>query len=379
MWLNQSTVSRKARGTTVTRLRIEFARGLSNTTRTSCYIHRLHNLTTFNHHHSTTSIHFYQINFLRKAERQKMTKPRKYKPKPPISQLNDTAAQHRRTQSCKAQRAYRQRKEDTIATLTTQISDLEITIERLSVCFLGLNDRVLGYLRRVEEGKGGVLAEGIRDAMEEFKGIIEGGDGREMKVKRGVKEVRLETNEIQKASPSRHYPSPTASLSYEIPLQQPSSNQLLPQTLFSGPAIFGLTPTTLLHHTPSTSTQNHHDLAHRLYNSTIEKAYSIVYTPGPPTALFRRIYATYFNGESDEQVKQKVMTMMDQRVIWSYLDKVSGSELGWWSALQVAGFVASQGGWFDKARDVLVVRGGKGEVEVEGLLDGELQCKNWRS
>jgi hypothetical protein len=307
-----------------------------------------------------------------------MTKPRKYKPKPPISRLNDTAAQHRRTQSCKAQRAYRQRKEDTIATLTSQISDLEVTIERLCVCFLGLNDRVLEYLRGVEEGKGGELAEGLRDAMEEFKGIIEGGDGQEREVKRGGEEVRLETKEIEKSSPPRQvYPSPAASLSYEIPLQQ---QQLLPATSFSGPAFFGLTPTTLARHTPSPlthsiSTQNHHDLAHRLYNSTISKAFSIVYTPGPPSQLFRRVYASYFHGESDEQVKQKVTTMMDQRVIWSYLDKVSGSELGWWSALQVAGFVASQGGWFDKARDVLVVRGGKGEVEVEGLLDGELQCK----
>jgi hypothetical protein len=236
MWLNQSTVSRKARGTTVTRLRIEFACGLSNTTRTSCYIHRLHNLTTFNHHHSTTSIHFYQINFLRTAKREKMTKPRKYKPKPPISQLNDTAAQHRRTQSCKAQRAYRQRKEDTIATLTTQISELEVTIEKLSVCFLGLNDRVLGYLRGVEEGKGGELAEGLRDAMEEFKGIIEGGDGREMEVKRGGKEVMVESKEAEHSSPSRQvYPSPAASLSHDTPLQQQHSSQILPQTLFLDP------------------------------------------------------------------------------------------------------------------------------------------------
>jgi hypothetical protein len=252
---------------------------------------------------------------------------------------------------------------------------LEITIERLIVCFLGLNDRVLGYLRKVEEGKGGELAEGVRHAMEEFKEIIEGGDGQEREVKRDGKDDLVKTKEIEKSSPPRHYPSPAASLSYDIPLQQPPSNQLLPQTLFSGPAIFGLTPTTLLHHTPSTSTQNHHDLAHRLYNSTISKAFSIVYTPGPPSLLFRRIYASYFHGESDEQVKQKVMTMMDQRLIWSCFDKVSGSESGWWSALQVAEFAASQGGWFDKDRDVLVVRGGKGEVEVEGLLDGELQCK----
>jgi hypothetical protein len=245
---------------------------------------------------------------------------------------------------------------------------------------LGLNDRVLGYLRGVEEGKGGgtgVLAEGIRDAMEEFKGIIECEDG---KVKDGKEVSMVEKKEIGNSSPSRQvYPSPAASLSYDIPLQQ-QQQQFLPATSFSGPAFFGLTPTSILHHTPSTttpspSTQNHHDLARRLYHSTINKAYNIVYTPGPPSSLFRRVYASYFHGESDEDVKRKVMAMMDQRLIWSCFDKVCGSESGWWCALEVAGFVVGRGGWFDKDRDLVVVRGGKGvlEVGVEGLLDGEFK------
>jgi hypothetical protein len=322
-----------------------------------------------------------------------MTKPRKYKAKPPISQLDDAAAQHRRAQSCKAQRAYRQRKEDTIATLTTQISDLETTIERLSGCFLGLNDRVLGYLRTIdaEKDRGSAdLAEGIRDAMKEFKTIIESEDVQEKTIN-GEKEVYMvEAKEIEHSSPAQQiYPSPAASLSYDIPVQQnqqlsydipvqrKTSSQLLTSSSFSGPAFFGLTPTTLPHHpstlTAAASTQNYQDLARRLYHTTINKSYSIVYNPGPPSTLFRRVYARYFTGEPEMQVKQKVIRMMEERLIWSCFDKLTGSEPGWWSALQAAGFVVSQGGWFDRERDRLVLRRDEGEVSVpvEGLLDGK--------
>jgi hypothetical protein len=327
-----------------------------------------------------------------------MTKPRKYKAKPPISQLDDVAAEHRRAQSCKAQRAYRKRKEDTIATLTTQISDLETTIERLSGCFLGLNDRVLEYLRTIdaENDRGSAdLAEGIRDVMKEFKTIIESEDVQE-KTSNGEKEVYMvEAKDIDHSSPAQQiYPSPAASLSYDIPVQQqPSyetpvqkqpSTQILPSTSFSGPSFFGLTPTTLPHHpsalTTAASTQNLQDLARRLYHTTINKSYSIVYTPGPPSALFRRVYACYFTGEPEQHVKQKVIRMMEQRLTWSCFDKLTGSAPGWWSALQVAGFLVSQGGWFDRERDRLVVRRDEGEVSVavEGLLDGKCKVKGKR-
>jgi hypothetical protein len=237
----------------------------------------------------------------------------------------------------------------------------------------------------------GDLAEGIRDAMKEFKTIIESEDIQE-KTQNGGKEVYMvEAKDHDHSSPTQHtYPSPAASLSYDIPIQphqqQPSydipipqqpSTKILPSTSFSGPAFFGLTPTTLPHHsshlTPSASTQNLQDLARRLYHTTINKAYSIVYAPGPPSALFRRVYACFFNGEPEAQVKQKVMQMMDQRLIWSCFDKLTGSAPGWWSALQVAEFVVSQGGWFDRERDRVVVRRVEGEVSVavEGLLDGE--------
>lgn len=327
-----------------------------------------------------------------------MTKPRKYKAKPPISQLDDAAAQHRRAQSCKAQRAYRQRKEDTIAALTTQISDLEATIERLSGCFLGLNDQVLGYLKTIEkendQGSGG-LAGGIRDAMKEFKEIIEGNSPsmEKTKPKNGGGTLMLELNGKNPSSPvQQFYPSPAASSGYDIPLHQPqpqlqhqeklSSDQMLVSTAFSGPAFFGLTPTKPPHHSPSTlnlstATQNHQALAARLYHSTTSKAFSIVYASGPPSPLFRRIFAVYFCGQPDEQVKQQVTAMMDQRLVWSCFDKVSGSEMGWWSALQVAGFISSQGGWFDKERDRLVMKrriGGEAIVGVEKLFQGEPRC-----
>lgn len=319
-----------------------------------------------------------------------MTKPRKYKAKPPISQLDDEAAKHRRAQSCKAQRAYRQRKEDTIATLTTQISDLENTIDRLSGCFLGLNDRVLGYLRTIEKENdqgSGELAEGIRDAMKEFKEIIEGENTSTTKTKSkdGRETLMLDSNDKNPSSPTRQsYPSPAASSGCDIQLHQPQhqlhlTDQMLASTTFSGPAFFGLTPTTLPHHSsstlsPSTATQNHHALAARLYHSTINKAFSIVYAPGPPSPLFRRVFAVYFCGQPDEQVKQQVTAMMDQRLVWSCFEKPSGSGMGWWSALQVAGFISSQGGWFDKEQDRLVIKRRTGVevgVGVEELLEGK--------
>ncbi len=156
---------------------------------------------------------------------------------------------------------------------------------------------------------------------------------------------------------------------------------MLVTTTFSGPAFFGLTNTTLPHHslstlTPSMATQHHHALAARLYHSTINKAYSIVYTSGPPTPLFRRVYAAYFCGQSDEQFKRDIVQMMDQRLVWSCFDKLVGSTRGWWSALQVAGFITSQGGWFDKEQD-RVVLGGAWEAQVsvdtEGLLEGKFE------
>jgi hypothetical protein len=352
-------------------------RGLSNTTRPPKILHQPQT-TFFNLNPSL-------FNKTNSGEQQKMTKPRKYKAKPPISQLDDAAAQHRRAQSCKAQRAYRQRKEDTIATLTTQISDLETTIERLSGCFLGLNDTVLAYLRTIEgdneQGSAG-LAKGIRDAMKEFKQIIESGDG-EGKQGNCDEMGILEQKGTGYSSPTaqQFYPSPPASSGYEIPLQQHQPEKVIPAaSSFSGPAFFGLTPTTLPLHLPSTLTsseitQNHHALAARLYHTTIAKSFTIVYTPGPPSAIFRRVFAVFFTGLPDEQVKQQVTDMMDQRLVWSCFDKVAGSARGWWSALQVAGFISAQGGWFDKEQDRLLLKTREGVVSVgvEGLLEGEFE------
>lgn len=334
-----------------------------------------------------------------------MTKPRKYKAKPPISQLDDVAAKHRRAQSCKAQRAYRQRKEDTIATLTTQISDLELTIERLSCCFLGLNDRVFEYLGTIEgrddPGSAG-LAGGIRDAMKEFKGIVEGKDASAdmIEAQKGDKAVILNMNGKDHPSPAQQfYPSPSASSGYDIPLQhtqpQPQPRQKTPTDKdlavipFSGPAFLGLTPTTSLPHhpastlarslTPATAMSNHHALAGRIYHSTVTKAFPVVYDSGPPSPLFRRIFALFFCGESDEQVKYNVTQMFERRLVWSCFDTLTGSAKGWWSSLQVAGFVLAQGGWFDETQDRLVMKrrsGGEVSVEVEPMLDGESENRD---
>ncbi|KAG8626367.1 hypothetical protein KVT40_005312 [Elsinoe batatas] len=52
-------------------------------------------------------------------------------------------AQRRRAQTCKAQRAYRQRRKDEIESLTSRVNHLSTTIEDLIQCFLGLTDKVL--------------------------------------------------------------------------------------------------------------------------------------------------------------------------------------------------------------------------------------------
>jgi len=119
---------------------------------------------------------------------------------------------------------------------------------------------------------------------------------------------------------------------------------------------------------------NHYALAGRIYHSTVTKGFSVVYDSGPPSPLFRRIFALFFCGESDEQVKYNVTQMFERRLVWSCFDTLTGSAKGWWSALQVAGFVLAQGGWFDEAQDKLVMRrrsGGEVSVDVEPLLDGE--------
>ncbi|KEQ72806.1 hypothetical protein M436DRAFT_47473 [Aureobasidium namibiae CBS 147.97] len=327
-----------------------------------------------------------------------MTKPRKYKAKPPISQLDDVAATHRRAQSCKAQRAYRQRKEDTIATLTTQISDLELTIERLSCCFLGLNDRVFEYLGTIEgrnDPGSAALAGGIRDAMKEFKEIVEGEDASAniTEAQRGDKAVPLRPNDKDHSLPAQQfYPSPSASSGCDIPLQQTQPQPRPQQKIFtdkdlavipfSGPTFLGLTPTTAPPHhpastlarslTPATAISNHYALAGRIYHSTVTKGFSVVYDSGPPSPLFRRIFALFFCGESDEQVKYNVTQMFERRVVWSCFDTLTGSAKGWWSSLQVAGFVLAQGGWFDEAQDKLIMRrrsGGEVSADVEPLLD----------
>ncbi|THV80327.1 hypothetical protein D6D26_10425 [Aureobasidium pullulans] len=221
--------------------------------------------------------------------------PRKYKPKPPISALDEAAAQHRRAQSCKAQRAYRQRKEDTIATLSKQMQGLEATIERLSTCFLGLNDKILRHLGKVE------------DAV----------------------------------------------------------------TIFSGPAFYGLTPQTLPLH-PSTPSSSAESLAHRIYTTTIAKAFALLQTHSDDDPIFRRVFAIYFTAFPEAQVRGEVARMMMSRDDWNPYYRPRGTEQGWWSALQVATFICSRNWVFDKAGDkVCLGREGRGgvEVAVEEFLD----------
>ncbi|PSK56768.1 hypothetical protein B9Z65_6392 [Elsinoe australis] len=91
--------------------------------------------------------------------------PRKSKPKRRMSELDENAAQRRRTQLCKAQRAYRQRRKDEVETLTAQVNHLTQVIEQLNTCFLGLTDHLLSsaYIRQQP-----ALAKVIRSSVEDF-------------------------------------------------------------------------------------------------------------------------------------------------------------------------------------------------------------------
>ncbi|THZ63058.1 hypothetical protein D6C85_09055 [Aureobasidium pullulans] len=319
--------------------------------------------------------------------------PRKYKPKPPMSALDEAAAQHRRAQSCKAQRAYRQRKEDTIATLSKQMQGLEATIERLSTCFLGLNDKILRHLGKVEDA---VLAEEIRDSMKEFKGIIEKGD---------VEEVEEDASRVMNGQ-LVHRPPSTISKSgnnnindngiptppdtglatiTQLPYNTMPSSQLQLQTtsppqgqtgstIFSGPAFYGLTPQTLSLH-PSTPSSSAESLAHRIYTTTIAKAYALLQTHADDDPIFRRVFAIYFTAFPKAQVRGEVARMMMSRDDWNPYYRPRGTEQGWWSSLQVAVFICSRNWVFDKEGDkVCLGREGRGgvEVAVEEFLDVEV-------
>lgn len=319
-----------------------------------------------------------------------MPTQRKWKSKPPVSQLDEAAAEHRRAQSRQAQRAFRQRKDDTIATLQGQVSTLESTIERLSGCFLRFNDKLLEHLRSVETDNGEALAESIRDSMNEYKEIIQCDDldiakdesggsgslGSSSAAPNGCKHSLLQP-QIQlshQTMSSGNTEAPTQQQQYSLQNERPTTH-------FSGPAFFGLTSTTISasHHTleeespASSAAQNHHALASRLYNSTVVKAFSIMSSSDSSDPVFRRVFAYYCSSFPPALAKQKVADMMQQRLTWSCFDKPLGSQRGWWSALQVAKFTCSQGWWFDRTQDNLVLRTRDGQVviRVEELLAGK--------
>ena len=79
--------------------------------------------------------------------------------------------QRRRTQIRLAQRAYRQRKENTISSLQDQVARLQSTIEDMNKAFLTLNGKLVGSnLLRMDPG----LARDLRDATQQFISLARG-------------------------------------------------------------------------------------------------------------------------------------------------------------------------------------------------------------
>ncbi|KAI5208962.1 hypothetical protein E4T39_01151 [Aureobasidium subglaciale] len=325
--------------------------------------------------------------------------PRKYKVKPPISALDSAAAQHRRQQSCKAQRAYRQRKEDTIVTLSQQIVELESTITRLSACFVGLNDKVLKYLEGVNGTEGDMLARGIGESMGEFKSIIDDGEGdADGAVEDGLElTVRKKKNNNQRKDSATQtqpaaLPSPASEHDHQSPIammphfntEYPLQRHLVkrhsppPHQPFSEPASYDLSyqpyqplmsPDHLEHDilTPVTS-PNQRALAYRLYIPTIHKAHFLLQTRDINDPVLRRVFATYYATYPAYEVKARVEAMMQRRNNQELFLKLA-TQSGWWSAVEVAGYLCSQGVWFDEGRDCCVVQGRGNVVDVGVLLD----------
>lgn len=90
---------------------------------------------------------------------------KRHRGRPRVNEQDETAADRRRTQIRLAQRAYRQRKENTIASLQDQVSRMQSTIEDMNKAFLTLNGKLVGSnLLRVDPG----LARDLRDATQQF-------------------------------------------------------------------------------------------------------------------------------------------------------------------------------------------------------------------
>ncbi|KAF2668134.1 hypothetical protein BT63DRAFT_414168 [Microthyrium microscopicum] len=68
---------------------------------------------------------------------------KKARGRPRVDGQDETAADRRRTQIRLAQRAYRQRKENTISSLNARVATLQSTIEEMNKCFLEFNDKLV--------------------------------------------------------------------------------------------------------------------------------------------------------------------------------------------------------------------------------------------
>ncbi|KIW18018.1 hypothetical protein PV08_02305 [Exophiala spinifera] len=99
----------------------------------------------------------------------KGTQPKKHKPKRRVSELDEIAAKRRREQASRAQRAFRQRKEDTIASLNSCIASLNKTVEDLNSCFLDLTDELVasGWLQHDPK-----MTTAVQKSIERFLSVV---------------------------------------------------------------------------------------------------------------------------------------------------------------------------------------------------------------
>jgi hypothetical protein len=239
-------------------------------------------------------------------------------------------------------------------------------IENLSSCFLTLNDKLLSHLSC---DKHPVLAQSIKDSMQEFKSIVEasGTDRSPSGEADEAGESRMDSVSTpqpgvvtQGFTSNAATPIPSAQLPEHQPYNTKASSQVAATKAtsldmafqnFSGPAFLGLARSP---NAAGKSTSNYEALAARIYETTVRRAYQLVQSSTESDHLFRRVFKSYYLLHPPGQVRSAVAQMLQDDRYTVYDERGNGSD-EWMSAMQVAVYCCQQGFTFVPETDRLAM------------------------